>query len=123
DCSGLQSDFTKLDRPLIKQLLAAGHIRADALRLGVETAAHGAVITSDGTASDDLFAIGPITKGTFWEIVAVPDIRLAGEQLAKHLLTLPIAIAEAATPENLGPVKSNADIVTLPRRRLGQYQR
>ena len=31
----------------------------------------------------DLFAIGPITRGTFWEITAVPDIRIACETLGR----------------------------------------
>ena len=32
--------------------------------------------------------VGPITRGTFWEITAVPDIRIACETLAEHLLPL-----------------------------------
>lgn len=85
DCTGLQGDCTRLDSPLIRQLLADGHIRPDQLRLGIETDVTGAVIDAAGRISDDLFTIGPMTKGTFWEIVAVPDIRRACEQLAIHL--------------------------------------
>jgi uncharacterized NAD(P)/FAD-binding protein YdhS len=32
-----------------------------------------------------MFALGPVTRGTFWEIVAVPDIRLYCGRLANHL--------------------------------------
>ena len=64
-----------IGRPLVRQLLADGHIRPDQLRLGIDTDITGAVITADGHISADLYAIGPITKGTFWEIIAVPDIR------------------------------------------------
>ncbi|HVJ40049.1 MAG TPA: FAD/NAD(P)-binding protein [Dongiaceae bacterium] len=85
DCSGLQGDFTKLDRPLIRQLLTEGHIRPDHLRLGIDTDITGAVVDTEGHISDDLFAIGPITKGTFWEIIAVPDIRRSCEQVAAHI--------------------------------------
>lgn len=90
DCSGLQGDFTKLDRPLVRQLLGDGIIRPDPLHLGIDTAPDGAVIDADGIAHPDFFAIGPITKGTFWEIVAVPDIRLICEQLAARLYEIDV---------------------------------
>jgi uncharacterized NAD(P)/FAD-binding protein YdhS len=86
DCSGLQSDFAKIDRPLIRQLLNTGHIRADSLRLGLDIARGGAVINAQGIVHADLFAIGPLTKGALWEITAVPDIRIACEQMAAQLL-------------------------------------
>jgi uncharacterized NAD(P)/FAD-binding protein YdhS len=86
DCTGLNGDCTKLDQPLLSQLLETGLIRADALRLGVDVAADGALIDRDGNAATDLFAIGPITKGAFWEIIAVPDLRIACESMAERLL-------------------------------------
>jgi uncharacterized NAD(P)/FAD-binding protein YdhS len=46
----------------------------------------GAVIDAQGKAAKNLFAVGPITRGTFWEITAVPDIRIACEALAEHLM-------------------------------------
>lgn len=33
------------------------------------------MIDADGTPSDKLFAVGPLTRGTFFEIDAIPDIR------------------------------------------------
>jgi uncharacterized NAD(P)/FAD-binding protein YdhS len=86
DCSGLNSDCTKLDQPLLKQLLESGLIRSDALRLGVDVAEDGALIDRAGEAAADLFALGPITKGAFWEIIAVPDLRVACEAMAARLL-------------------------------------
>jgi uncharacterized NAD(P)/FAD-binding protein YdhS len=44
------------------------------------------LIDAKGRTSPDIFAIGPITRGTFWEITAVPDIRVACERLAQRLL-------------------------------------
>ncbi len=108
DCSGLQSDFAKIDRPLIRQLLEAGHIRADTLRLGLDIARSGAVIDAAGAAHADLFAVGPLTKGALWEIVAVPDIRIACEQLAAQLLAIPV--------QEPASLSASADILpfTLP---------
>ena len=86
DCTGLSSDCTKVDQPLLKQLLDAGLIRPDLLRLGVDIADDGALIDREGNAAADIFAIGPITKGAFWEIIAVPDLRIACEAMAERLL-------------------------------------
>jgi uncharacterized NAD(P)/FAD-binding protein YdhS len=89
DCSGPRTDCTKIDQPLLHQLLRDGRIRPDPLHLGIEVAADGAVVGRNGQPAPDLFAIGPITKGTFWEIIAVPDIRVACEQLATRLIPQP----------------------------------
>lgn len=37
------------------------------------------------SAEDRLFAVGPLTKGEAWEIVAVPDIRRQVWDLARYL--------------------------------------
>jgi uncharacterized NAD(P)/FAD-binding protein YdhS len=79
--------------PLLRDLIASGAARADALGLGLDVTPAGALIDADGEPARDLFAIGPITRGTFWEITAVPDIRVACEALAAHLLPADEAIA------------------------------
>lgn len=86
DCTGLNSDCTKVDQPLLKQMLESGLVRSDPLRLGLHVDAAGALIDRGGAAAPDLFALGPITKGAFWEIVAVPDLRTACEAMAARLL-------------------------------------
>ena len=86
DCTGLNGDCAKLDQPLLKQLLGTGLIRPDPLRLGLDVGEDGALIDRDGQAAADLFALGPITKGAFWEIIAVPDLRVACEAMAERLL-------------------------------------
>jgi uncharacterized NAD(P)/FAD-binding protein YdhS len=40
---------------------------------------------SQGRASSRLHAIGPMTRGAFWEINAVPDIRRQAWTLARRL--------------------------------------
>lgn len=86
DCTGLTPDLSRLEQPVIRQLLAQGAARADTLGLGIDVNAEGALIDGKGRASSDIFAVGPITRGTFWEIIAVPDIRTACEQLSHRLL-------------------------------------
>src|SRR5262249_13204985 len=95
DCSALTPDLAKLELPLLRDLIAGGAARPDELGLGLDVTRAGALIGANGKAAKDLFAVGPITRGTFWEITAVPDIRVACEALAEHLLPHTRA---AATP-------------------------
>lgn len=95
DCTALTPDLSKLELPVLHDLIASGAARADALGLGLEVTRSGALIDAAGQAAGNLFAIGPITRGTFWEITAVPDIRLACEALAEHLLPAARANTEA----------------------------
>ena len=85
DCSGLNSDFANQAQPMIRDLLARGEIRASSFGLGLDVTDDGAVIDKSGVAASDIYAVGPITRGKFWEIVAVPDLRIACERLAGHL--------------------------------------
>ena len=45
-----------------------------------------AILDSNGRPSPRLFAIGPMSQAAFWEIVAVPDIRLQAAALSQRLL-------------------------------------
>lgn len=39
-----------------------------------------------GAVSRSLYAVGPLTRGAFWEITAVPDIRGQAAAVAAELL-------------------------------------
>jgi uncharacterized NAD(P)/FAD-binding protein YdhS len=54
-----------------------------------------ALRSRSGAESRRLFAVGPVTKGAFWEMTAVPDIRQQCEQLAQGLARL---LASAPRP-------------------------
>ena len=85
NCSGPACDFARVRNPLIARLLARGGARPDDLRLGLDVTLQGALRGSDGAISQRLYAVGPLTKGAFWEMTAVPDIRRQCELLAAHL--------------------------------------
>ena len=72
--------------PLVKRMLAAKRIRPDALRLGLDIDRDGHVVDARGRASDHILAIGPMTRGDLWEVVAVPDIRVQVSALARRLV-------------------------------------
>ena len=75
DCSGPQCDYESISSPLVRSLLDGGVARPDPLRLGLDVTVDSAVIDRDGNPSQRLYALGPVTRGIFWEITSVPDIR------------------------------------------------
>jgi uncharacterized NAD(P)/FAD-binding protein YdhS len=52
------------------------------------------VIDRSGKPSAKLFAIGPLTRGKFWEIVAIPDIRVQCAELAQPIASRALLAAE-----------------------------
>lgn len=87
NCAGLGTDVNRLRSPLVQSLLERGLAVPDPLRLGLATSQAGALIDKAGRLQRRLYAVGPITRGTFWEITSVPDIRAQAEQVALTALT------------------------------------
>ena len=58
---------------------------AGPLGLGLDVDSVGRVIGSNGQPTPTLYAVGPLTRGTWWEITAVPDIRVQVAQVAAAL--------------------------------------
>jgi uncharacterized NAD(P)/FAD-binding protein YdhS len=88
NCSGPGADYERIPHPLVRALLRNGLVRPDPLRLGLDVTGTCALLDRDGAISRQMFAVGPVTKGAFWEMTAVPDIRRQCEFLAEHLASL-----------------------------------
>jgi uncharacterized NAD(P)/FAD-binding protein YdhS len=88
NCAGPGADYDRIQEPLIRDLLADGVVRPDPLRLGLDVTGNCALLNRQGAISRRLFAVGPVAKGTFWEMTAVPDIRRQTEKLAEYLAGL-----------------------------------
>jgi uncharacterized NAD(P)/FAD-binding protein YdhS len=86
DCRGPAADYARIADPLVRRLLADGLARPDPHRLGLEATTWGHLVGRDGAASPSLLAVGPVTRGTFWETTSVPDIRGQAEQVAVSAL-------------------------------------
>lgn len=71
--------------PLIRSLLTAGLGHADPLGMGLETDHLCRVMDARRAPVPGLYAVGPLTRGSFWEITAVPDIRRQVWSLARML--------------------------------------
>jgi uncharacterized NAD(P)/FAD-binding protein YdhS len=88
NCTGPESDCRKADDPLLANLMRQKLARPDSLFLGLDVSPDGALIDAHGTASTLLYAIGPVRKGSLWETIAVPELRVQVSELSKLLLTV-----------------------------------
>jgi uncharacterized NAD(P)/FAD-binding protein YdhS len=102
NCSGPGADYLRVADPLVRSLLTDGVGRPDPSRLGLDVSENCALRSGSGAESRRLFAVGPITKGAFWEMTAVPDIRLQCEQLAQGLARLAASASQPATRQFVG---------------------
>lgn len=85
NCTGPLGDLARTTDPLLMALRDEGLIRPDAAHLGIDVTASGQVVGKDGKPSEHIYALGPMTRGAFWEIVAVPDIRRQTWDVARRL--------------------------------------
>jgi uncharacterized NAD(P)/FAD-binding protein YdhS len=85
NCTGPLGDLARTEEPLLQKLAARGLIRPDAAHLGIDVDNQGQTIAASGKPNSDLYALGPMTRGAFWEIVAVPDIRTQTWNVARRL--------------------------------------
>jgi uncharacterized NAD(P)/FAD-binding protein YdhS len=88
NCAGPGCDYDRIAHPLVRELLATGLARPDALRLGLDVTATCSLRDGHGAISRRLFAVGPVTKAAFWEMTAVPDIRRQCETVAEHIAAI-----------------------------------
>lgn len=70
NCTGPLGSISASTDPLIKGLLEAGLAKSDPLDLGLDVDEQSRV-----QGGERIWALGPLTKGKWWEITAVPDIR------------------------------------------------
>ena len=88
DCTGIVRDPRATTNPAVLSLFDQGLARVDPLGIGIETSADCAIVSRDGVASRRVFAVGPLTRAAFWEIIAIPDIRNQCAQLAAALIRI-----------------------------------
>jgi uncharacterized NAD(P)/FAD-binding protein YdhS len=84
NCTGLER--AGIDHsPLLKNMRENGFVRADDLGLGIEVNEFSQVLSGNGEPQPDMLAVGALTAGQFWEITAVPDIRVQAQKVAQAL--------------------------------------
>ncbi|AWH86156.1 hypothetical protein HYN59_14025 [Flavobacterium album] len=86
NCTGPESDFSKLESGLLKNCVDNNILKQDALKLGIVTDIHTyGIIGPDGNAYQNLFTIGGNLRGELWETTAVHDLREQAEKLSQSL--------------------------------------
>jgi uncharacterized NAD(P)/FAD-binding protein YdhS len=68
NCTGPLGTISRTRDPMLRGLLEDGLVKPDDLGMGLD-------VDAGSRAGERLWALGPLSKGRFWEIVAVPDIR------------------------------------------------
>ena len=86
NCTGPSLNLRDWSHPLMHDLLKTGIARTDPLGLGLLTDNDGALIGRDGAASNVVFTLGPMRRGTLLETTAIPEIREQAASLASRLL-------------------------------------
>lgn len=72
--------------PLLRDMEEKALITTDPLGLGIEVGQNSRIMGSNGREQPGLFAIGALTAGQFWEITAVPDIRVQTQKVADEIV-------------------------------------
>jgi hydroxyacylglutathione hydrolase len=117
NCTGPESDCRKVDDPLLKNLMRQKLARPDSLFLGLAVSPDGALIDAHGVASDLLYAIGPVRKGSLWETVAVPELRVQVSELSRLLLRS--RDDKQYAPEKNPELPRLEPVAVLPQQRAG----
>lgn len=93
DCGGVSVDVRASGNPLIRHLVQSGTARPDVMHIGLDVDDKCALIAEDGQVSSRTRVVGPLTRGRFFEIEAVPDIRVQCANVARSLLAPAQALA------------------------------
>jgi uncharacterized NAD(P)/FAD-binding protein YdhS len=80
NCTGPLGAIGRSEDGVLKSLFDAGMARPDWLGMGLDVDRRSRV-----TGAERLWAVGPLTKGRFWEVVAVPDIRGQVAEVAEDI--------------------------------------
>jgi uncharacterized NAD(P)/FAD-binding protein YdhS len=89
NCIGAESDFRKIEFPLVKSLIERGDIVPDELALGLAATPDGKIISRENQISGVLRTLGTALRGVLWESTAMPEIRAQARALSLNLLETP----------------------------------
>jgi len=78
NCTGPLHSIVRTRDPLLRSLFDSGDIAPDHLGIGLE-------VDKNSRVGERIWAMGPLTKGRYWEIIAVPDIRDQAAAVAEDI--------------------------------------
>ena len=80
NCTGPLGTISRTGDPMLKGMLADGLAQPDQLGIALDVDERSRVL-----GSQRAWAMGPLTKGRYWEIIAVPDIRYQAAAVAEDI--------------------------------------
>ncbi len=86
NCTGPNSDIRRVERALVKSALRRGLIRPDRLHLGIDASEQYRILDASGREQRNLFGIGPLLRGLWYETTAVPEVVKHASAIAAELL-------------------------------------
>ncbi|MER8104115.1 FAD/NAD(P)-binding protein [Kitasatospora sp. NPDC094016] len=97
NCTGSEAELTRVDDPLITDLLTTGLGSPAPVGGGFDTAADGRLLPTGGRAPAPLWTLGSLRRGNLLETTAIPEIRCQADDLA-----LLLGHGAAGTPSGPG---------------------
>ncbi len=88
NCTGPGHRSVTSAHPVLRALAEAGELCPDPANLGIWVDAHSRVLRADGTAWPNLFVAGPLARGTFGELMGLPQVNLQPRAVAAGLAGL-----------------------------------
>lgn len=83
NCTGPQTRLDKTPHPILAGLLTQGQITSNSLRAGLQVTDEFNIVAASGAVNQQVFALGPPLRGTFFETVAVPELRKQAHTVAQ----------------------------------------
>jgi uncharacterized NAD(P)/FAD-binding protein YdhS len=86
NATGPSTKFSGTRSVLLQNLLRRGAIAPDVTDMGIHVDSDHTVLDGTGARSPWLLALGPMLRGTYWETIAVPELRVQARRVAETLL-------------------------------------
>ncbi len=93
NATGLELRVQAMRNPLLEQLLGEGHARPGPHGIGLDVDAEGRLLDANGRPHEDLRVIGSLRIGEAWETIAVPELRVQAENIARAFTAAQAAVA------------------------------
>jgi uncharacterized NAD(P)/FAD-binding protein YdhS len=99
NCTGPATDVRRSNNALLRNIVADGLVRPDALALGLATDERFRLLSGDGALQRTLYALGTLARGSQWELTAVAEIRKQARLVARDIELYATVRAQRASEE------------------------
>jgi uncharacterized NAD(P)/FAD-binding protein YdhS len=86
NCTGPEANPAHANNPLLQGLISDRIARPDALGLGLAVDSESRVVSLNGSAHGTLYAVSSLTRGSRWEVTAIPELREQANAVVRRVL-------------------------------------